>query len=275
MSHWVNFNGSMTPAATPLVGAGSRAFRYGDGLFETMRADRGGVHLGDFHFDRLFAGMKTLQLSLPALVTAGELRRQIQLTIAKNAIAGDARVRLAVFRGDGGLYEPDGPGGGYVIEAWPIQPKPSLNENGLVLGVYEAAKKSCDLLANIKTSNFLVYVMAALHAKAQRWNDALVLNVSGRVADSTIANVFWVKDRTLYTPPLSEGGVAGVMRRHLLQRLPASGLVVREQPVSVAELENADELFLTNAITGIRWVRQFNDKLFSCSLTTSLYASTF
>ena len=238
-----------------------------------MRANRDGIPLGGLHWDRLFSDIDTLQIALPGSVNAGELDRQVQRTLARNGIAGDARVRLAVFRGEGGLYETGG-AGGYVIEASPIDPRPALNGNGLVLGVYEAARKSCDLLANIKSNNFLVYVMAALHATKQGWNDSLVLNSNGRVADSTIANVFWVQGNVICTTPLSEGGVAGVMRKHLLQQASGKGFAVEERSVSVAGLESADEVFLTNAISGLRWVKQLNGRVFANAVAASLYPLT-
>src|SRR5690606_7671777 len=122
-------------------------------------------------------------------------------------------------------------------------------------GVYGDAKKSCDRLANIKTNNFLPYALAALHAKKNEWNDALVLNSHDRVCESTVANVFWIKGNVVYTPPLSEGCIGGVTRGHLLGRLKEEGIGVQEEPATLEILLQADELFLTNTISGLRWVK--------------------
>src|SRR5262249_33824176 len=88
-------------------------------------------------------------------------------------------------------------------------------------------------------------------------DDCLVLNSRERIADSSIANLFYVKGETIYTPPLSEGCVAGGMRRWLMESLPGEGLRVAEKPVAPEDLILADEGFLTNAIRGVRWVGNF------------------
>jgi len=273
MTGWVNFNGSLEEQGTALFTAGSRAFRYGDGLFETMRALDGNIRLRELHFERLFEGMARLQIKLP--ITDSFLQKQVMRTIEKNKIKGEARVRLTVFRGEGGLYETDGPGSGYLIQAWSMQHKDKINENGLVTGVYTAAAKNCDALANIKSNNYLVYVMAALHAKNNLWNDCIVLNNHGRVCEATIANIFWIKGEKIFTPPLTEGCVAGVMRRHLLETLPGKGFVLEERAAISDDIENADEVFLTNAVSGIRWVREMNGHEFGNKISTLLFRSTF
>jgi branched-chain amino acid aminotransferase len=132
-----------------------------------------------------------------------------------------------------------------------------LNSTGLEIDVFPDAKISCDKFSSIKSNNCLPYVMAAMYAKQHRINEAILLNPYGRVADTTIANLFIVHHKQLITPPLSEGGICGVMRKHLMKMdLPFS---IIEKPLTIEDLENADEIFLTNAINGIRWVGMFRD----------------
>ena len=132
-----------------------------------------------------------------------------------------------------------------------------LNEKGLVIDVFPEARKSCDKFATIKSNNCLPYIMAAIYGKQHRLNETIILNAKDRVADTTIANLFIVDDKKLITPPLSEGCVCGVMRKHIIDMdLPFK---VIERPLTIADLENADEIFLTNAITGVRWVGQFRE----------------
>ena len=92
-----------------------------------------------------------------------------------------------------------------------------FNENGLIIDIFPDARKSVDIFSNLKSANYLPYVMAAIWAKENKLNDALILNQHDRICDSTIANVFWVKDNKIFTPPLNEGCVAGVMRRKILE----------------------------------------------------------
>lgn len=271
MHSWQNFNGSFIKEGTAIVTSNNRGLRYGDGVFETMKFANGELKLKELHFERLLHGLATLKIKLPVHVTPAYLEEEISQTLSKNRIYGAARVRLMIFRGDGGLYELDGDGGGFVIQVWDLEDtKQEFNENGLLIGLYENGLKSCDALSNLKSNNYLLYAMAAMHAKETRRNDCLVLNMHKRICDASIANVFWVKNGKIFTPPLSEGCVAGVMRKHLLRKHP--GII--EQPCEVNSLETADEIFLTNAVSGLRWVAQFNDKTYGNTISRNLFAST-
>jgi branched-chain amino acid aminotransferase len=269
---WINHNGALHRAGEPILTAGNRGFRYGDGLFETLLVQNGRIRLRDYHFDRLFAGIGLLRFTLPSFFTRESLERQILTLCERNSHSVLARVRLVVYRGEGGLYDPVSPHPCHVIESWPLSPADiGMNENGLVIDVYPDGMKSCDAIANLKSNNFLLYVLAALYARENRLNDCLVLNSHQRLADSTIANLFYVKDRQFYTPPLSEGGVAGVMRRFLLAAMPAAGFAVHEKPVTAEDLLSADEVFLTNALKGIRWVEVFRSARYQHTFSGTIY----
>ncbi|WP_315821081.1 aminotransferase class IV [Paraflavitalea speifideaquila] len=181
-----------------------------------------------------------------------------------------ARVRLNLVRGNGGLYDPENHTPNIIIEAWPLPVPPAIHENGLVVDIYTQASKHFDILANIKSNNYLPYVLASIHAKNNQLNDCLLLNTEGRICDSTIANVFWVKDGRIFTPPLSEAGVGGVMRRYLLENT-VSHYPIQQEPLTPEMLSQADELFLTNAIQGIKWVGQYRHKQYKNQLATLLY----
>ena len=98
-----------------------------------------------------------------------------------------------------------------------------------------------------------------------------MLNGYERVADSCIANIFYIHEGEIYTPPLTEGCVAGVMRRWLMERMPGWGFAIREKPVSMRDLAGADEIFLTNAVRVIRWVGDHSGKTYGERLTRELY----
>jgi branched-chain amino acid aminotransferase len=272
---WLNLNGDYIEEKTPVIRADNRAFRYGDGLFETMKVVVGSIRLKELHFERLFRGMETLQIMLQGFINAEMFEEQIMKTILKNRISGPARVRLTVYRGDGGLYEFNNTSAGYVIQVWTLSSSSmSMNDSGLKVGLYEDARKAVDTFANIKSNNYLAYAMGAIHAKKYQHNDCIILNTSGRVCDSTIANVFYVKDGSIFTPPLSEGCVAGVMRRYLLSELPSAGYNVVEKETTIDDLMNADEMFLTNAVNGLRWVGEFKGKTFTNTLASKIFHST-
>jgi len=265
------FNGKILPADETGLMVSNRGYRYGDGLFETMKVSTGRILLEGYHFERLFAGLLLLKFDIPGLFTKEKLRQQILQLCKKNGCEELGRVRLSVFRGNGGLYDED-KALQYVIESWSLNESANkFNDNGLVIDVYPDAEKSSDKFSNLKSANFLPYSMAAQYAKENKLNDCLVLNNSGGVADSTIANLFIIKEGVVITPGLEEGCVDGVMRRHLLTELQSAGMEPTKASVTVSDIRKADEVFLTNAINGIRWVRQFKDREYGNSQTIEIY----
>lgn len=275
MAHFINHNGRLLEEDVPVINAANRGLRYGDGVFETMRLTNGQVQLSELHFERLFQALDLLQFRITPNFSMKYLTEQILFLCTKNRLLASARIRLNVFRKDGGLYDlvdhtPD-----FVIEAWDLVEGHLLNESGLVIDVHSLARKSCDVFSNLKSNNYLPYTIAALYAKQNKLDDCLILNTNERVCDATIANVFCIRDNVIYTPPLSEGCVAGVMRRHLLQILPQKGYSVEEKPLAIGDLHDADELFLTNAISGIRWVETFQNKLYTNTFSRSIFSLIF
>jgi len=269
---WLNYNGKIYKEDHLITGANNRGLRYGDGLFETMKLKNSQLIFANEHFARLWKGMAVLQFVVPKHFTPEKLEEDILQLAIKNKHEKNARIRLTVFRGSGGLYDPADHSPNYIIETWPLpESNHELNSNGLDIGIYPAVKKSCDILSNLKTNNFLPYVMAALEAKKQKWNDAIILNSNGRICDSSIANIFLIKDSTIYTPALSEGCVAGVVRKYIITQLPSMGYSCIEKEITIEELLNADEVFLTNSIYNIRWVKNIADKAFGNLLTQKIY----
>jgi branched-chain amino acid aminotransferase len=269
-----NYNGKLLAADTPVISVNNRGLRYGDGLFETMKLLNGNLIFANEHFARLWKGLQLLQFDVPKYFTPEKLQDDIAALAKKNQHEKAARVRLTVFRGAGGLYDAANHQPNYSIETWALQNEAeTINSNGLVLGIYEDAKKSCDALSNIKHNNYLPYVMAALKAKKEKWNDALLLNNYGRVCDTTIANIFFIKDETVYTPSLNEGGVAGILRQHVLGWLKTEGYNSIQKEITVDELLEADEVFLTNSIYNLRWVQRINNTAYSNALTQKIYTA--
>lgn len=270
--NYFNYNGKIFKEGSPIIGADNRGLRYGDGLFETMKIKNGQLVFEDEHFARLWKGLRVLQFEIPKHFTVDSLRLEIITLAKKNGHEVAARIRLNIIRGDGGLYDAKNHGPHYIIQTWKLPDENGQwNGNGLVLGIYEEVKKGCDILSNIKHNNYLPYVMAALHAKSEKWNDAIVLNSNGRICDTTIANVFMVKDRTIYTPSLNEGCVAGVMRKIFIKKMTELGWQLVEKELPVDDLLNADEVFLTNSIYNLRWVQSIGDSVYQSTIFKQIY----
>ena len=253
---YVNINGKITLAEEARLPVDNGAFRFGYGVFGTMLVRGGTIWLGEYHWERLFAGMQQLYFELPALMTPGWLEEQVLRMVSKNHMGQLCRVRVQVYAGGGGLFGDGYAHPGFVIECFPIEEDPdTLNENGLVLGFATGIDKSINSLSNLKSCNALIYAMAARQAKANKWNDALLCNTNGHIIESAIANIFWIKDGITCTPPLTDGCVAGVVRRYIMETIP-----VTEKSLAVEELLAADEVYLTNAIKKIHWVGRIGDR---------------
>jgi branched-chain amino acid aminotransferase len=266
-----NYNGKYYEQDKPVIGPDSRALRYGDGLFETIKYKNNEFILLQDHLLRLWKGMDLMLFEKPKLFTKQYLRDALVDLVKKNKDT-NARIRLSVFRANGGLYDAEHHHPQFIIQSIPLTTDTdNLNANGLQLCIYRNALKSCDLFSNIKHNNYLPYFMGALFAKANRCNDAIILNNHLRICDSSIANIFVVKNEIIYTPSLQEGCVEGVMRKFLLQQIPAMGIAVKETAITEEMLLEADELFLSNSIYNIRWVAGIAEKQYSYALTRKIF----
>lgn len=266
---FVCHNGEMVPAGQPLFDAENRSFRYGDGVFETARVVDGRMLLAPLHFERLFTSLQLMKIRPGPQFTPRLLEENILRLCRENICSQRARVRLAVYRQQAG-------DAGYVIEAFPLaEDALQWNERGWSLVLYGLARKSCDAFANLKSANYLPYVLAGAYAAEKGADEALVLNCNNHIADGSKTNLFLIKDGAVYTPALSQGCVAGVMRTHLIDTLKNSGFIVHQTEVKEQMLLAADEVFCTNAVQGIRWVQRFGEKDYSNTLTQQIFQLVF
>ena len=264
--NYINFNGKVVLENEPIVTAQNRGLRYGDGIFETIKLKNGKLILVDEHLERLWKGMLELKFSIGKFFTKEKLVEEI-IALAKKNKLQDARVRLTIVRGDGGIYDAKNHNPNYIIEAISLpEGNGELNSNGLQLCYFEDAKKAIDNFSNLKTNNYLPYFMGALFAKENQCNDAIIFNSEGNICDTTIANIFFIKNEIVYTPALTQGCVAGVMRNWLITKIQALGFTVNETIVTKNDLLSADEVFLSNSIYNIRWVKNIEETFFKNDL---------
>jgi branched-chain amino acid aminotransferase len=257
---WVN--GNIISSDTPVISANNRSFLYGDGLFETIHAFGTQGRNLNFHLSRLKRGMEILNIEIPSFLDESMLSKEITRLLNKNRIFGSARVRLTIYRNDGGKYIPLNDSAGIIIETESLELKMyELNSKGYTIEIYQDIKKPINVLSSIKSCNSLYYILAGIYQKNSNVNDCLLLNEHGRIAEAISSNVFIVKGDNIYTPASSEGCIPGIMREVIIKVAPTLGLKVNNQvAIPVQELFECDEIFLTNAITGIRWVVAFRQQ---------------
>ena len=248
----------------------NRAFLYGDGLFESIRISEGNLLFFDDHFERLISAMYVLGFDntfFDPLKVYGEMEELIRRNQCK-----EGRLRLNVFRNAGGFYKPLTDQSGYLITIQSVpEPVFTINEKGLRLGMYSEIRKPLNALSGIKAASALLYVLAARHARESAWDDSIVLNEYGRVCECSAANIFLLMpDKTVVTPALSEGILPGVMRKNLIRFMRENDIQVEERMVLTEDLFKADEIFLSNAIQGIRWVISFRERRYFSTFSRKL-----
>lgn len=254
MPVFINFNGELVPINTPLLEITNRAFKYGDGLFESMRLMNGQLKFADLHADRLQRGMRALKIENFTLFDSWFLKEKAEeLAVMNKAKYG--RLRLTVYRDAEGLYTPLGNKAGWCMELQADnQSQYMLNTRGLITEVFTELTKPLNYLSNLKTCNSLIYVMAGLYKSQSKADDVFILNQNGFLCEALSSNVFVLYQGHLYTPALSEGCVGGVMRQVVIKLALANGIAVTEAQINPEILNQAEEVFLTNATRGIQWV---------------------
>ena len=255
-----NYNGEIVPVNQRVLQLNNRAFHYGDGLFETMRMMKGNLQFAGLHDKRLQTGMKVLKLDGYSEMDADFLKDKARELSTRNK-AKNGRLRLTVFRDAEGLYTPAANKAAYTIEWETLQDQQYvLNARGLLMDVYEDLTKPINMLSNHKTCNSLQYVLAGVYRKHHRLDEAFILNQNGFLCESISANIFIKYNGTLYTPALSEGCIKGVMREVVIDLALKNSIAVTEAQIKPQILNEAEEVFLTNATRGIQWVLGFGRK---------------
>lgn len=264
MTEYINWNSKIIAKENFYISPDNRSFRYGDGFFETMKIVNGNILLAQYHFTRFFSSLQLLSFDVPALFTPAYFTTQVQNLLAKNKHSALARVRLVVYRGNGGLYDPENHYPNFVMQSWPLPDTINeLNTNGLDIDIYTKARKTNDSFSMVKSNNYLAYAMAALWAKKMKINDCLILNAFDNICDSTIANIFIVQNNIIKTPALTEGCINGVARAYLIECCKKDNIPITETTISPRDLLQASEVFLTNAVAGIRWVKQSGEHTYN------------
>ena len=234
---------------SPSIHHNNRSFLYGDGFFESIRLFEGVIFNRESHFNRVSTTLKQLELELERSVN--DVFSEVEVLAQKNGLLNACSARLTIYREQGGLYTPLTNQASYIISTVE-HPEHRFNiGNGIRLGIYSKHLKAAQPLSTIKSSSALLYVLASIDRKKQIMDELILLNEHSNVVEGTNSNIFMVKDSHVFTPPLSDGGVAGTMRHLLLQQFN-----VEESSFQISDLELADEIFLTNC-HGIRWVKEF------------------
>ncbi|RYZ79854.1 MAG: aminodeoxychorismate lyase, partial [Moraxellaceae bacterium] len=251
---WVN--GARTHSLSPL----DRGLAYGDGLFETMRYQRGGVVLLPWHWRRLLSDAQRLKISLSLDVLQTQLNsvltdiQNIQLEEAGKAQAdGYGALKLIVTRGEGGQgYVPNAAAKANLI--WVYRrciESAECVQTGVGLSVSSVRLSRSVLLGGMKHLNRLEYVMASQAGELAAATQWLLLDDTNAVIEALTHNLFWYSRGELCTPDLTYCGVAGVMRQWIIEQAKTLGFSVRIKQFLLPDVLAAEEIFMCNSLRGI------------------------
>ncbi|MCF8372630.1 MAG: aminotransferase class IV [Bacteroidales bacterium] len=258
---YINYNGELLSSGVPVIGSSNRAFLYGDALFETMHANGTEVQFFDLHYTRLTESAKKLHFDLPSTFSSAFLQNEIRRLVQKNRSFKGSRIRVSLFRNDGGFYVPTTNQCSYVIEQSQLpSANYQLNTNGLVIDIFDGIKKPVNLLAEIKSANALLFVLSGIYKTNNQLDDCLLVNEKGNIIEAISSNLFLFSNSILYTPPLVDGCLPGIMRSVILSIAKKEGIQVEQTSIGYENLEQAEEVFLSNAVSGIRWVLGYKAK---------------
>ena len=269
----VFINGNFIEEEEATISVFDRGFLYGDGVFETLRIYNGKPFLFDRHIGRLSHGLGSLFIG--DKYSFSEYLDHTRELIERNNVT-EGVLRIQATRGPGkrgysttGNYDPT------VLISLHVAPNVDLNN---VLPVKLATSTQIlsdhDPFSTLKTTNKLANIIALREAENVGMDDALLTNHNGNITEASGSNVFWTKDNTLFTPPVSSGCLSGITRGMILELAIALKLPTSQQDITPTELGNAESVFLTNSVREIQPVIQIDDKLIAISpLVARLHAA--
>ncbi|WP_343616381.1 aminotransferase class IV [Flavobacterium sp.] len=262
----INFNGNTVQEENLLTQ--NRAFLYGDGVFETVKIINNKILFLEDHYFRLMASMRIVRMEIPMNFTMEYFEEQVLNLVQAKGITASARARITVFRNDGGLYLPKTNEISYLIHATPLENTSYvLNTDEYEVDLYKDFYVAKQLLSSIKTTNKMINVTGSIFAHENGLANCLLINDSKNVIEGLQGNLFMLLGKKLITPPVSEGCLNGIMRKQILALAKkVEGIEVLEEIISPFDLQKADELFLTNVITGIQPITKYRKKEFTSNL---------
>ena len=269
----VNKNGNIIENEAASHSISNRGFAYGDALFETIRVINGRIIFWEDHYFRLMASMRIMRMEIPLNFSPEFLETEIKNLVEENGLSETAaRVKLTVYRKEGGLYTPVTNDNEYLITATPLSESfYLLNEDFYEVELFKDHYVTAGLLSTLKSNNRAVNILGSIYAKENDYDNCFLINEQKNVVEALNGNIFLVKDNVIKTPPLTDGCLKGITRGKILEiakKLP--DYKIEEVSISPFELQKADEIFITNAVVGIQPVSKYRKKEYSHEVAKTL-----
>lgn len=267
----VNFNGELLFEENVNLSLENRGFKFGDSIFETIKVSNHRLIFWEDHYFRLMASMRMLRMKIPMEFTLEFLEQEILKTVAVQDRSLTFRVRLNIWRKDGGLYLPKSNEINYLID---VKASNYQTKDTYVVDVFKDFYNYSGLLSTIKTNNRMVNTLASIYAEENELDNCVLINENKGVVEVTNANIFILKDTVIKTPALTEGCIKGVIRKKVIEIISKNKeYTLEETTISPFEIQKADEVFITNAIIGVQPVTNYKKKTFTTDLAIKISKS--
>ena len=269
----INLNGTILEKHKAAISISNRGLNYGDAIFETLRVSAGKIYFWEDHYFRLMASMRILRMEIPMNFTQEYLEKQILATIEANGVITAAyRIKILVWRQEGGLYSPTTNEIDFSVQCSDLQNSFYLvSQDHYEVELFKDHYITSGLLSTLKTNNKIINVLGSIFAKENGYENCLLLNEKKQIVEALNGNIFLVKGDTIKTPPLKDGCLKGIMRKQILAILAdLHDYDVQEVSVSPFELQKADEMFVTNVITGIQSITKYRKKQYTNTIAKEL-----
>jgi branched-chain amino acid aminotransferase len=267
----INFNGELLVEENIKLSIHNRGFKYGDGIFETIKVVNKKVVFWEDHYFRLMASMRMLRMKIPMEFTLEFLEQEILKTVGVQDEAASFRVRLNVYRKDGGLYTPKTNEIDYLIEA---KENTYITKETYTVDVFKDFYNYSGLLSTIKTNNRMLNTLASIFAKENDLDNCVLINERKGVVEVANGNIFVLKGNIIKTPALTEGCIKGIARQKVIEIIAKNKEFILEQTtISPFEIQKADEVFITNAIMGVQPITHYKKKKFTVDFASKIAKS--
>jgi branched-chain amino acid aminotransferase len=269
----INLNGNLVEDNKASLSISNRGFAYGDSVFETIRVIDGKIIFWEDHYFRLMASMRIMRMEIPGSFSPEFLEEEIIDLVEENGLdTTAARVKFSVYREEGGYYRPKTRNIAFVISTEKLADSfYLLNEEDYEIELFKDHYITSGLLATIKSNNRAINVLGSIFADENSYENCLLINEKKHVVEALNGNLFLVKGDTIKTPPVSDGALNGITRKKLLEIIKKTDyLKLEEIAISPFELQKADELFITNVITGVQPVTKYRKKSFDNKIAKDL-----
>ena len=266
-----NCNGNIQEASNYAI-ENNRGFLFGDAIFETIKVNGTKILFLEEHYLRLMASMRICRMEIPMNFTMEFMEDEILKLIELQTSKVSNRIRFTFFRNAEGFYSPASNDVQFIIYCSELSSdKYAFSTAKYEVELFKDFHVSKHLLATLKTNNKMINVVASIFAKENGFQNCLLINEDKNVIEATNGNIFMKIGSQLITPPISDGCLNGIMRKQILDIVhKMENIEMIEKSISPFNLQKADELFISNVITGIQPITKYRKKEFTSEVAKEI-----